>query len=148
MEAVIFCGIQGTGKSTFYIDRFFQSHVRISLDLLRTRHREKVFLTTCLESGQRFVVDNTNPTRAERAIYIQAAKDKNFKVIGYYFSSKAEDAISRNASRPEKERVPDVAIKGTLGKLERPSFAEGFDELYHIAVAQENFIVSEWNNEI
>jgi predicted kinase len=63
MEAVIFCGIQGAGKSTFFKKHFFQTHVRISLDLLRTRHREKVFLTACLESGQRFVVDNTNPTR-------------------------------------------------------------------------------------
>jgi predicted kinase len=122
--------------------------MRISLDLLRTRHREKLFFTTCLESGQRFVVDNTNPTRTERAIYIQAAKEKKFTVIGYYFSSKAEEAMIRNALRPENERVPDVAIKGTLAKLERPSLAEGFDELYHVSVEGEQFTVSEWNDAI
>ena len=79
MEAVIFCGIQAAGKSSFYRERFFRTHVRISLDLLRTRHRERLFLNTCLESGQRFVVDNTNPTRAERAVYIAAAKAKGVR---------------------------------------------------------------------
>jgi len=148
MEAVIFCGVQGAGKSTFYKDRFFRTHVRVSLDLLRTRRREKIFLTTCLESSQRFVVDNTNPTQAERAIYIQAARGKKFKVIGYYFDSEAEEALSRNALRSGKERVPDVAIKITLAKLERPSLDEGFDELYQVVIEQEKFVVSELNDAI
>jgi hypothetical protein len=68
VEAVVFCGIQASGKSTFYRERFFPTHVRISLDLLRTRHREATFLRACLETRQRFVVDNTNPTRAERLL--------------------------------------------------------------------------------
>lgn len=148
MEAVIFCGIQGAGKSTFFKEYFFQTHVRVSLDLLHTRQREKVFLTACLESGQRFVVDNTNPTRSERDVYIQAARNKKFTVIGYYFSSRAEDAMARNALRPRKERVPDLAVKGTLAKLERPSLREGFDALYHVDVVDGEFKVSEWNDEI
>jgi predicted kinase len=49
MEAVIFCGIQGAGKNTFFKEHFFRTHVRISPDLLRTRHREKVFLNACLD---------------------------------------------------------------------------------------------------
>ena len=148
MEAVIFCGLQGSGKSTFFKEHFFRTHVRISLDLLRTRHREKAFLAACLESGQRFVVDNTNPTRAERAVYIQAAKDKKFTAIGYYFSSKIEDALIRNASRPEAECVPDIAVKGTAGKLERPSRLEGFDALYYVAIVDGEFSISEWNDEV
>ena len=148
MEAVIFCGIQGTGKSTFFKVHFFRTHVRISLDLLRTRHREAVFLDACLQSGQRFVVDNTNPTRTERAVYIQAARNKKFAVIGYYFSSRAEDAMARNALRPDKERVPDIAVKGTLAKLERPSLDEGFDVLYYVAIVNGEFTISEWTDEI
>jgi hypothetical protein len=61
VEAVLFVGIQGAGKSTFYRERFFTTHLRINLDMLKTRHRELRFLHTCLESRQRFVVDNTNP---------------------------------------------------------------------------------------
>jgi hypothetical protein len=73
MQAVIFCGIQGTGKSTFYLRRFFDTHVRINLDMLRTRHREWQLVRASVEAKQPFVVDNTNPTAAERARYILPA---------------------------------------------------------------------------
>ncbi|MCB9352743.1 MAG: ATP-binding protein, partial [Lewinellaceae bacterium] len=32
MEGILFIGIQASGKSTFYKERFFNSHLRISLD--------------------------------------------------------------------------------------------------------------------
>jgi len=124
---------------------FFQTHVLVSLDVLRTRSREKKFLATCLESKQRFVVDNTNPTQADRAVYIQAAKERKFSVACYYFSSRIEDAIARNALRSGKARVPDIAIRSTLDKLECPSLSEGFDALYHVDIVDGEFLVSEWN---
>jgi hypothetical protein len=68
MEAIIFVGIQGSGKTTFYRERFLDRHVRISLDLLKTRNRESAALKTCLETGQPFVIDNTNPRAADRAV--------------------------------------------------------------------------------
>ena len=74
MEAVILVGLQGAGKSTFYRERFFATHMRINLDMLKTRHRERRMLQTCIETGQRFVVDNTNATRTERHVYLESAK--------------------------------------------------------------------------
>lgn len=44
MDAVIFVGLQAAGKSTFYRERFFTTHLRISLDQLHTRHRERALL--------------------------------------------------------------------------------------------------------
>jgi hypothetical protein len=35
MEEIIFVGIQASGKSTFYKEKFFNSHLRISNDLFR-----------------------------------------------------------------------------------------------------------------
>ncbi|MEO1133121.1 MAG: ATP-binding protein, partial [Cyanobacteria bacterium J06639_1] len=58
MQAIIFIGIQASGKSTFFAQKFADTHVRINLDMLKTRHREKCLLETCLEIGQPFVVDN------------------------------------------------------------------------------------------
>ena len=52
MEAVVLIGLQGAGKSTFYRDRFFATHVRINLDMLKTRHREWRLLQTYLETRQ------------------------------------------------------------------------------------------------
>lgn len=146
MESVIFSGLQGSGKSSFYKSRFFSTHLRISLDLLRTRNREERLLEYCLQTRQRFLVDNTNPTRVERAKYIGPSRESGFRVIGYYFSSKIDDCLKRNSQRPEK--VPDVAILSTAKKLELPAFAEGFDELWYVRIEDSGFVVEKWNDEI
>lgn len=149
MEAIILIGIQGSGKSTFCRQRFFDSHVRINLDMLRTRNRERVLVAACLEAKQRFVVDNTNPTVAERAEYIRQAKNHGFKVIGYYFNSKPSDCLARNAYREEKSRIPEKGVLGTYKRLQLPSLEEGFDELYYVKIdGEQTFQVMEWQGEI
>lgn len=148
MEIVIFCGIQATGKTTFYKENFLKSHIRISLDQLNTRNKESKFIETCFDTLQAFVIDNTNPTKEDRAKYISAAKTKKFKVIGYYFQSHINQAILRNGSRVGKEKIPDAGIRGTYGKLELPSLEEGFDELYFVEIVENQFNVKKWQDEI
>ena len=148
-EAVILVGIQATGKSTFCRDRFFRTHVRINLDMLKTRSRERVLLEACLASGQSFVVDNTNPTSEDRARYIQPAREAGFKVVGYYFESALQGALDRNEARPIEERVPKPGVLGTHGRLGVPSPAEGFDELWYVRIGDAGgFIVEEWAGEV
>jgi predicted kinase len=149
MQLVVFCGIQTTGKSTFYQQRFFHSHVRLSLDLLRTRHREQRLLQVCLETQMRCVVDNTNPTRAERATYIAPARAAGFGVVGYFFQSVAAQALVRNLQRPVERQIPDKGIRATRNRLEIPSRAEGFDELYFVRVlGNQEFELTDWQDEI
>jgi predicted kinase len=148
MEAIIFMGLQGSGKSSFYKDRFFQTHVRISLDLLKTRYREKLILEACLATDMRFVIDNTNPTKVERSVYITAAKARRYQVIGYYFQSVIEDCLRRNQARPECERVPNVAILSAAKRFELPTFDEGFDRLYYVRLRDGRFEVEEWQDEV
>lgn len=145
MQALIFCGIQASGKSTFYCQRLLNSHVRVSLDLLRTRNRERLLLQFCLDTQARFVVDNTNPTAAERQRYIEPAKAAGYSIVGYYFQSIASEALRRNQQRPAAEQVPEMGIRGTRGRLEMPSFAEGFDELYFVRIGDDGqFVVEPW----
>src|SRR5215471_21564987 len=99
MEAVLFIGIQATGKSSFYGERFFRSHVRINGDMLKTRHREELLIKACLEGKTPFVVDQMNLTRAERAGYIEPARMAGFKVGGYFFQSQLGAALQRNSMR-------------------------------------------------
>ena len=132
MQAIIFCGIQASGKSTFYKEHFFNSHVRISMDLLRTRNRERLFLEACIRSQMRFVVDNTNPTAAERQKYIELAKAARYEIIGYYFTSTTKDAVARNSQRSGRFLVPEKGIYGTNKRLVKPSLAEGYNLLYHV----------------
>lgn len=93
-------------------------------------------------------MDNTNPTKEERAVYISFAKENKFKVIGYYFQSKIQDALLRNSQREGKENIPEIGIKGTFNKLEIPDYSEGFDELYFVELEHDKFIIREWQNEI
>jgi predicted kinase len=149
VEAVIFIGLQGAGKSTFYKERFFATHVRINLDMLKTRHRERRFLQACVETGQAFVVDNTNPTRTVREVYIRAAKDAGFRVVGYYFQSRVEDCKRRNEQRPSDQQVPLRGILGTAGRMELPSLEEGFDELHYVRIEEgKGFVVEGWKDEV
>lgn len=141
MECVIFIGIQASGKTTFYQQNFFKTHMRINLDMLKTRHREDLFLTASLTAVQPFVVDNTNPTPADRRKYIELANKHKFKVVGYYFEPEIELSLARNEKRLGKEKVPEIGIKSTMGKLQKPSYAEGFDELFEVRTSEEKFVV-------
>jgi predicted kinase len=131
MEAVVLCGVQGSGKTTLYRERFAETHVRVSMDLLRTRHREAALLDWCLRERQRFVVDNTNPTAADRRRYVEPARAAGFRVIGYLVEVDPALAMGRNAERDAARRVPVVGVAATSRRLIRPAPEEGFDELWH-----------------
>ena len=148
MEIVIFSGIQASGKSSFYYRNFFYSHIHISLDVVKTRNREKRLLMTCLDIGQPVVVDNTNPTVVERNVYIEYAKQRDFRIVGYYFESKIKDCIERNKKRDAARHIPEVGIRGTHAKLVIPKYSEGFDELFYVKIEGKDFVVEDWNDEI
>lgn len=111
--------------------------------MLKTRHREQIFVDASIQAKQPFVVDNTNPTRIDRQKYIEVAKKHRFKVIGYYFVPDYELSLERNETRQGKERVADIGIKSTLKKLETPSYHEGFDELFWVRSQDGQFVVEE-----
>jgi predicted kinase len=136
MEAILLIGIQGAGKSTFYWQRFFHTHVRLSLDLLKTRHRERALLETCLGTRQPLVVDNTNVTVVERARYILPARAAGFCVTGYFFEPDPKGSLQRNNQRAGKRKVPPAGLFGTLKRLQRPGPGEGFDELYRVVLSE------------
>ena len=127
---VIMMGVQGSGKSTFFADYLAEDFVRVNLDTLKTRNRERLLIEECLAMGNSYAVDNTNPTRADRERYIPAARAAGYRVIGYWMQTRVEICLTRNSGREGKARVPDVAIYATSRKFEPPTFEEGFDELY------------------
>lgn len=147
MELILFIGLQATGKSSFYRQTFYRTHVRINLDMLRTRPREKLLVDACISGKTKFVVDNTNLTRDDRVRYISPAKAAGFRVIGYFFESRVADALRRNAGRPASERVPDKAIVAAGNRLQLPTASEGFDELFSVRLVEEDqFDVAKWES--
>jgi|GEM_PF-345268 len=148
-EAAIFIGLQASGKTTFYCDRFVHSHVRISLDEVRSRARERRLIDACLETRQSFVIDNTNPTVADRARYLSAAKSSEFRTVGYYFQSSIEACARRNERRDAPRVIPMRGLLGTYGRLVRPTREEGFDALYYVRIDENSgFCVEAWIDEV
>ena len=143
MEAIIFIGLQASGKSTFYRENFIDTHIRINLDMLRTRHREKILFNACLEAKQPLVIDNTNPSIADRSRYIEPAQAKEFKIIGYYFQANLEECKQRNSQRNGKKKIPLVGILDTYKKLEIPSYKEGFDQLFYVNIDIDRLFIIE-----
>lgn len=134
MQLIIFTGVQASGKSSFYLLNLYHSHLRINLDMLKTRHRENIIFEACSTSKTKMVIDNTNPTREDRARYIGRAKDAGFEVISYYFETDLNSALERNSQRTGKANIPEVGVRATFKKLEVPSLDEGYDEMFRVKI--------------
>ena len=136
MECVILIGLPASGKSTFFRERFAGTHDHVSKDLLRNnkrpQRREEHLIAESLSAGRPVVVDNTNPSVAARAPIISLARTHGAAVIAYYFITEAGDALRRNRAREGRERVPDVAIFTVRKRMEPPTLAEGFDQLFEV----------------
>ncbi len=146
-QAIIFIGIQASGKTTFY-NKYFGNYLHINLDTLHTRNKEFKMLDECIEQGQSFVVDNTNPKKDDRVKYITKAKEHGYTIIGYYFRSSISESITRNETRSGKARIPEAAIVNTSNKLELPTYDEGFDELHYVRIQNNEFIIEDWDDSI
>lgn len=137
MQLVIFVGGQASGKSTFFKRYFADSHIRINLDMLKTRYREKIIFDACLQAKQKCVIDNTNPTPEDRARYIGAAKQAGFEIVCYYFDADVQTALQRNALREGKACIPKKGVMMTYKKLILPTLKEGFTVIYKVKIASD-----------
>jgi predicted kinase len=140
VELVIFIGLQASGKSTFYRQRFAATHELVSKDLLH-RHRgrrQAQLIEAALTAGRSVVVDNTNPSPADRAELILLGRAYGAEIIGYFFEPHLGQSLKRNEQRTGKARVPNIGIFATARKLVLPTYAEGFDKLYRVRSAEGN----------
>jgi predicted kinase len=134
LEVVVLVGLQGSGKTSFYRQRFATTHALVSRDLFRHNprpsRRQATLIEEALAGGRSVVVDNTSPTPVERAAILEVARRFGARTSCYFFAPDVRAAIARNALREGKARIPVVAILATAKRLDPPSRAEGFDRLY------------------
>jgi predicted kinase len=123
-ELVILVGLQASGKSTFFRERFAATHKHVSKDLFRNNRnrnrRQRELVEAALLAGCPVVVDNTNPTVEERRALIELGRQFGARIVGYAFESGMRERLTRNARRERKARVPDVAIYATAKRLVPP----------------------------
>lgn len=141
---ILLIGIPGSGKSTFYRQKFASDYVRVNLDTLKTRRREADLINACFSEGRNFCVDNTNLTKAERARYIRQAKEQGWRVVGFFLQSVVKDCIARNELREGDAKLPAKVVAAMSNRLELPSWDEGFDELYYVEITEKGYNISAW----
>ena len=144
--------LAGGGQDDVYRQRLADGYTHISMDLLRNNphpaRRQAQLTEEALQAGQPVVLDDTNPMAEVRAPLIALGKQYGCAIIGYYFPPDVAASIKRNAGRSGKAKVPPVAIYATRKKLQPPSYAEGFDQLYSVCFAEDgDFLVRPWIEE-
>ena len=145
--AIILIGIPASGKSTF-CKRNFSNYVRINLDILKTRHQERLLIDSCFAEGKSFILDNTNPVLVDRQRYIIPAIKHGYHIVGYFMQSKIKDCVERNKNREEEAVIPSKAIAAISNKLEFPCKDEGFDELFYVKIVNDSFIIEPWRDSV
>nr|WP_281376621.1 AAA family ATPase [Actinomycetospora corticicola] len=125
-------GLQACGKTTFFRVHLGSTHVLVSKDAMprSARHREARLireLAAALAAGHDVCVDNTQPSAAERAGVIAAARAAGAQVVGHWWHPDLPLSLERNARRAEP--VPLVGLYAASARWEEPRLDEGFDEL-------------------
>jgi predicted kinase len=141
MECVVFIGLQGAGKSTFYELYYAATHELVSKDRFKNARdktmRQRRMLFDAFDRGRSVVVDNTSPAVEDRAEIIVIARGFGAIVTALYFDASPEECLRRNAAREGKARVPEVAIFAAKKRLVPPSMVEGFDRIFRVRTLDE-----------
>ena len=145
-ELVVLCGLQASGKTTFYRRHFAATHEHVSKDLMphnrRKDARQRELLAGALRHGRSVVVDNTNPTPADRVPLIAIARAYGATVTGYVFITAVQQAIERNDTRVGR-KVPVRGILATANRFSAPTPAEGYSRLFTVRLADNDFIIEQ-----
>jgi predicted kinase len=111
--------------------------------------RQAQLLEQAMQAGQSVVLDNTNPTVEVRAPLIAQGKQHGCLITGYYFPPNVASSLKRNAGREGKAQVPPVAICAARKKLQAPTYAEGFNQLCSVRIAEDGaFLARPWAEEV
>ena len=71
--------------------------------------------------------------RSEREPILAAARSHSVEAAAVWFKTPLEVCLSRNASRPADEVVPEQAVRNVHSAIEPPSTAEGFAQVIEVA---------------
>jgi predicted kinase len=130
-------GLQGSGKSTWVREHLAGTHAVVSKDhwpnARRREARQQQVVAALLAEGRDVVVDNTDPTPADRAPLIAAARAAGAGVRAVWVDTPVATCVARNDARTGRARVPLAGLYGTAGRFVPPSTAEGFDRVDVVA---------------
>ena len=99
----------------------------------RWRNGSRTPSDPCNSHGQWWSTTRIQPDWSGRAWCRAVARAHDARVVGYLFDVLTREAVARNAERTGSGKVPNVAICATAKRLEPPTAAEGFEQLFSVA---------------
>lgn len=126
----VMCGIPGSGKSTLS-KQLAEEHglTRFSFDEMKC-YTTRQFLrpvVVALQEGKSVVMDSTHLRVNGRKVILDAVKDIPCRKVCVLMDTPFDECLRRNANR--EARVPDMMMESVHRSMQKPTLAEGWDEI-------------------
>lgn len=136
LTMILMIGYPGVGKSVF-VENMILPHglVYVNRDTLKTMNKCINLADISLKNGKSVVIDNTNPSRDVRKVFINVAKQYKARIIVFDFIADFEIAYRLNKARKESglgHVLPVVAFVKFRMQYQPPHRDEGIHEIYHV----------------
>jgi bifunctional polynucleotide phosphatase/kinase len=125
-EIVIFVGMPGSGKSSYY-NKYLTDHINIEQDKLVTRQKVLKQLNASLKTGKSIVINATNPSQEDREEFYRKALEHNYKIKVLYFIINGT-GFNKLRDKP----VPTIVYHKYFKKLDPPTIENTPGELFYI----------------
>lgn len=132
-EMIIMIGYQGSGKS--YISSQIEKNNRyvvINMDTIKSKDKCIKMTEELLKENKSVVIDQTNPDKTTRKIWIDLAKKYSYKIRAIQMTTSFELSKHNNYYRYlmfGTKLIPTIAYNIYKSKFENPNVKEGFNEI-------------------
>lgn len=142
MKVIIFCGLPGSGKSTYTIcSDLDRKEFIINQDKLGNRQNCINKFKEAVNKYPIIYIDRTNISKAQRRIWIDLAKSYNAESIEcVYLHVDKDECVKRICDRKDHPTIKEsdsfekkqAIVYSFYDSLELPSLEEGFDKITFI----------------
>jgi len=122
-QLVILVGPQAAGKTTFAKRLITEGYVHINRDAMGRQMMPK--FNNAVSSGKNIVVDNTNPTKADREAYLEKAVGYNVTIYYWDIPKALCTHLCQMRVQMGGPYIPAVARNVYYSKVEAPTADEG-----------------------
>ena len=144
----VMIGAPGCGKSYYIKQHLKDNEIVISRDAIRFSmlkdtdayfsKEKQVYnefirqINAAIADDRDFYVDQTSLNRGARAKLFSHLERKPNKIIAIYMNTPLEKILYQNSLRTGRALVPEDAVINMFNSIEKPTKAEGFDEIWEV----------------